>query len=764
MKKVLSMLLVVVMAMSMISVSSVFAADINVTIDGKAQNYDVMPVIENGRTLVPMRAIFESLGASVQWDDATKTVTGTKGSTSVVLTIGNAVAKVNNADTTLDVPAKILDGRTLVPVRFISETLGCKVNWDDATKTVIIATNSDSTSLKPGMAELVSDYHRPIPTTFTKSNDPDDILHFDGMTPEQQEAAYLTIKGQGVVVCTEDKFLEEITTTGPEYGTSEVIDVEGQPFKKALRITCNAIPEKSALFISRTKATPEKNPGDGVKKEDVMLLAFRMRTISTDAEDGKGKVQVQIEHPETYAKALFEYASAKDEWTVIYLPFTGVENATSIGIRGGFAKQVVELGGIEIVNLGPDYDIKKLPKTTDSSDELKPDSQWRKDANARIEQLRKGDFSVVVKDKDGNVIPDAEVEFDMFEHEFQFGNLLKHAQHGNENYMKNLSALFNSAVVEHSLKWAPYEDSPKDARKQIEEAKAVGIKYIRGHSLFWERMLGSNGVTYLTPKYMESEEIMSGNNKALFDEYCEKHVKEICTDFYNDLVEWDVINEILQHRYHANVYGLETWKDQFAWARKYTKPGTDLYYNDYAQMYDQWIPVLEEFLAVGADFDGIGFQSHYDSVLYDPTRVIAKYELMETYGDKKLKVTEYSCSIPDLALQANYTRDILIASFAEDDMTGFLYWGMWDGANFAAYSPFFDTEWNIKPAGEQYIDLVYNKWWTKDAKATTDAQGKATIRGFYGDYDITVNANGKTKTVMAAYHKGYENVLEITVE
>lgn len=97
-------------------------------------------------------------------------------------------------------------------------------------------------------------------------------------------------------------------------------------------------------------------------------------------------------------------------------------------------------------------------------------------------------------------------------------------------------------------------------------------------------------------------------------------------------------------------------------------------------------------------------------------------------------------------------------------MTGFLYWGMWDGSNFAAYSPFFDTEWNIKPAGEQYIDLVYNKWWTKDAKATTDAQGKATIRGFYGDYDITVNANGKTKTVMAAYHKGYENVLEIVIE
>ena len=758
MKKVLSMLLVVIMTMSMISVTSVMASDINVTIDGKVQSYDVMPVIENGRTLVPMRAIFEALGAEIKWDDATKTVTGTKGDVSVVLTIGNTLAKVNGNEVTLDVPAKIVSDRTMVPVRFISESLGCNVGWDDTTKTVIIKAS------KYNMAPLVSTIHRNVPTEFTKSNDLNDIIHYAGMTPEQQEEAYAIIKGQGEVVCTEDEFLASISTTGEEYGSSEVIDIEGQVFKKALKITCKEVPDKSAKFITRTKATPEKNPGDGVRASDVMLLAFRMRTISTDAENGMGQVQVQIEHPETYDKALFDFASAGKEWTVAYLPFTGVENATSIGIRAGFAHQTVELGGIEIINLGPDYQAEKLPKTTSFTYDLEPDANWRKEANKRIEELRKGDFSVIVKDKEGNVIKDAEVEFDMFEHEFHFGNLLKSAQHENENYMKYLSSLFNSAVVEHSLKWAPYEDDPEDSRKQIEEAKAVGVKYIRGHSIFWERMLGSDGKTYLTPKYMESEEIMSGNNKALFDEYCEKHVKEICTDYYNDLVEWDVINEILKHRIHAEIYGLDTWKDQFAWARKYTKPGTDLYYNDYAQLNPDWIKVLEEFIATGADFDGIGFQSHYDGGLPTIPTIIEKYELMENYGDKKLKVTEYSCSIADQMLQANFTRDMLIATFAEDDMTGFLYWGFWDGANFAAYSPFFDKEWNLKPAGEQYIDLVYNKWWTRDAKASTDAEGKATINGFYGDYDVTVKVGDKVKTEMVAFHKGYDNILEIVVE
>ena len=76
MKKLISMLLVVVMAMSMMSVSGVLAADINVTIDGKAQSYDVMPVIENGRTLVPMRAIFEALGAKMKVNDTADQLSG----------------------------------------------------------------------------------------------------------------------------------------------------------------------------------------------------------------------------------------------------------------------------------------------------------------------------------------------------------------------------------------------------------------------------------------------------------------------------------------------------------------------------------------------------------------------------------------------------------------------------------------------------------------------------------------------------------------
>ncbi len=761
MKKLISTLLVIVMLTGCMTVSSVFANDISVTIDGNAQAYDVMPVIEEGRTLVPMRAIFEALGANIEWEDATKTVTGTKGDTKVSLQIGNTTAKINDKDATLDVPAKILNDRTMVPVRFISETLGCNVGWDDATKTVIIST--DGSALLPGTAKLVSEMHRRIPTEFIKSNDLTDILHFAAMSAEEQEKSYNAVKGSGEVVCTEDKFLADIGYGQEKYGNAEVVDVEGQPFKKALRITCVEVPEKSADFIVKTKATPEKTPGAGVDKNDVMLLAFRMRTISTDASNGLGKVQVQIEHPTSYVKALFEFATCDKEWTVIYLPFSGVQDATSIGIRGGFAKQVVELGGIEIINLGPGYPISKLPKTGAVLPELEPDAAWRKDANARIEQIRKGDFSVIVKDKDGNVIPDAEVEFDMFEHEFQFGNAFNGNIHSNETYAQKHEMLFNTGVVEHNMKWAPFEENPNEARKQVDAAKAAGCKYVRGHSIFWERMFASNGTSYLTPKYMDDPDIMGGN-RAKYDELCEKHVKEVCEAFYGELCDWDVVNEIKDVRHFANVFGADPWKSQFEWARKYAGPDVDLYYNDYAQFNGGWEDTLQELINTGAQFDGIGFQSHYDGIIHNPTALIEKYASMENYGDKKLKVTEYSCSIADTTLQANFTRDVLITAFAEDDMEGFLYWGFWDGANFTAFSPFFDKDWNLKPAGQQYIDLVYNKWWTRDAKATTDASGKATVRGFYGDYDVTVTANGQTKTLMVAYHNGYENIFEITLD
>ena len=100
-----------------------------VYVDHQRLYLDVAPVIDQGRTLVPMRKIFERLGGEINWDEATKTVTAVKGELKIELTVGKTTAVVNGKNIKLDVPVKVINGRTLVPMRFVGETLGAKVNY-----------------------------------------------------------------------------------------------------------------------------------------------------------------------------------------------------------------------------------------------------------------------------------------------------------------------------------------------------------------------------------------------------------------------------------------------------------------------------------------------------------------------------------------------------------------------------------------------------------------------------------------------------------
>jgi len=107
-------------------------------IDGRVQAFDVPAQIMNGRTMVPLRAIFEALGATVDWNDGTRTATATKGDTVVVLTIGSVSPTVNGSVVTLDQPGVIVNASTLAPLRFVGEAFGGTVDWNEVTRTASI--------------------------------------------------------------------------------------------------------------------------------------------------------------------------------------------------------------------------------------------------------------------------------------------------------------------------------------------------------------------------------------------------------------------------------------------------------------------------------------------------------------------------------------------------------------------------------------------------------------------------------------------------
>ena len=108
-------------------------------VDVDYEKYDsVLPQIKNGTTLVPVRAVTEAFDAAVTWNGEDRTVTVKSGDNEIVLKIDSAKAIVNGEEKELTAAPEIVEGRTIVPVRFIAQALGMDVEWDDASRTIII--------------------------------------------------------------------------------------------------------------------------------------------------------------------------------------------------------------------------------------------------------------------------------------------------------------------------------------------------------------------------------------------------------------------------------------------------------------------------------------------------------------------------------------------------------------------------------------------------------------------------------------------------
>ena len=128
--------------------------DTYVQLNDKILGFSQPPVTENDRTLVPMRFLLEQMGEEVTWDDATQTATATVPVTteeeiqtfglaeekSVTFSVDNTMATVNGSAATMDVPARLINDKTMVPLRFLSENLGFNVQWDEASRTAIVTT------------------------------------------------------------------------------------------------------------------------------------------------------------------------------------------------------------------------------------------------------------------------------------------------------------------------------------------------------------------------------------------------------------------------------------------------------------------------------------------------------------------------------------------------------------------------------------------------------------------------------------------------
>lgn len=262
----------------------VSAADkpISLYIDNKKIDCDVPPEIINGRTLVPARVIFEHFDANVYWNDSLKQATIATDSKTIILTINSNTAMVNSKRYVLDTAPVIKDGRTLIPVRFVSEALGHEVKWDDKTRSVKITTKTPEPENKPETKpekEPAKEFKYKITNISTTQSDTNAMVT---ITTNCTEKPYMMIlaapyrivfdledtkleKGDGKIIVNSG-YIKEIRYAQHETSARVVIECNGtQPYKATFLkgVTKVEVGDKDSYI----EESEEKLPVDG--KDDV---------------------------------------------------------------------------------------------------------------------------------------------------------------------------------------------------------------------------------------------------------------------------------------------------------------------------------------------------------------------------------------------------------------------------------------------------------------------------------------------------------------
>lgn len=449
-------------------------------------------------------------------------------------------------------------------------------------------------------------------------------------------------------------------------------------------------------------------------------------------------------------------AVAGTSWKKVTFPFA-VTRAYNKGegevfFTVGMKEQSLEIGGVELLDYGTAKKVSELPFTRLDYAGSEPGAAWRNEADARIEKIRKGDLTVVVKDAAGKPVRGAEVAVHMRKHAFLWGTAVSGASFSNgrlsaddlAKYKEQIVKLFNLAVMENETKWPQWAnvDSRPATLAVIDWLRANGLQ-VRGHNLVWPSWRNTN-----VKAATEAKDDPAALEKVIID-----HITETTQALRGRVIDWDVINETFTNHDFMDILGRHAMVDWFRAAHA-GDPTAKLFINDFNILegddkahQDDYAATIQYLIDQGAPLDGIGLQSHFPARMTSMDELFRRFDRFAAFG-KQLEVTEFDINTMDESLQAAYTRDFMTAAFSEPSVKAFMMWGFWEGSHWRPRGAMFRRDWSLKPNGVVYKDLVFNKWWT-NVNGKTNGQGTYATRGFLGDYDIEVNAGGKSKIVHA---------------
>ena len=527
--------------------------------------------------------------------------------------------------------------------------------------------------------------------------------------------------------------------------------------------TSDAPAAAPALRISTTTITA--NPWDrrllalgGVKVAagDTGLVRFRMRTVNMAGKPGYAKVVVESAN-QPYNKSVEWSLKVDGDWRQYEVPFHFAENYPAslytVEFWLPYAPQTIEITEVAVQHYGvASYSSLGLANYPYVGHEA--GAAWRSAAQQRIEQIRKGDITVVVRDSTGKPIPNAPVHLRMKRHAFAFGSAvsadwLRNGTADGEQYRNQIVKLFNAAVLENDLKWVEWESDKTRALLGLAWLKTSGIGQVRGHNVIWPdwvRMPSDVG-----RQSADADALRSRINK---------HIDEVVGSTRGLVTDWDVVNEPASANVLEPILGsgeMTKWFQQ-----THARDGAPrLYVNDYSVVddggenilqQDRYAAVVASLIAKGAPLDGIGLQAHISDHLTSPEQFLAVLDRFASYG-KELKITEFDVAAESEATQADYTRDFLTAAFSHPAMNGVYLWGFWAGQHYRPEAALYRQDWTARPAADAWNDLIYRQWWS-DVTGTTDASGAFHARVFYGDYDVDATIGATPVTQSLTYAPG----------
>lgn len=503
-----------------------------------------------------------------------------------------------------------------------------------------------------------------------------------------------------------------------------------------------------------------------VSEGDVLLASFELRSVKSMTGQALVNFVFQEGKPD-WAKSAMVQVSAGTEWTTINLPFTAKGDYKAGQAMAGFhlslADQTLEFADFKVLNYGPDYDLNQLPNSDVAYEGRELDAPWREVAVKKIDELRKGDLTIRVVDADGQPVEGAKVKVEMTRHAFPFGTAVAVSKinldsEDGERYREEIKNNFNSGVFESAMKWNNYgTGTPEQIAESMDWLNENDIT-MRGHVLMWPSW-----------RWVDPEILPLRTDEAKFRKAIEDRVTDMVTLYKDDIHDWDVVNEAYSNNDILKMYGDEIMVDWFKLAHE-AHPEAALYVNDndmvtaggrdtkHMQHYEDMIQMLVD---KGAPVNGIGMQGHFATTLTSPEMVWKTLDRFAKFN-MPIKITEFDVKNEDPQIQADYQRDFLTAIFAHETIEGFVMWGFWEGQHWRPEAALFDEDWNLRPHGKAYRDLVYDQWWTQEA-GVSDADGNFTLRGFLGDYQVIAeDENGKTyESTVTLSNAGDELVIEL---